>query len=327
VTVVIPTYRRPATVCRAIECALDQRGVRVEVVVVDDCSGDGTPEFVTERYGSLIRVLEQPTNGGVSRARNRGLRHANGSFVSFLDDDDVWAPTKLQSQAEALQRKGSEWACSAVVVCDEELRPIRVDRVAVPASFQRLALERYPVPAAVSNILIDTAVAQSLGGFDAQYLHNADWDLVIRLALRGDPAVVDSPEIGYVLHRANVSGRPDGKYEDMHRLDTTYAEHRSALGAQSSRLDSLRWIGMSSARFSQRRTALSAYAHAFGLSRSRYDLVRALASIVPRYGELMDRRQARRLRRSADAHELDWLKSIGSARSSDDFVAGTEIFV
>ena len=309
----ISTFRRPEFVSRAIDCVLGQEGVAVDVVVVDDNSQDGTPDVLRERYGSDIRVAVQSANGGVARARNRGLTEARGRFVAFLDDDDVWSATKLRSHVDALTRTNSTWSCSDVVVCDERLSPIRIDPVTRAKPFAKYALEHYPVPAAFSNIVADTAAIRTLGGFDTAYFHNADWDLVIRLALTSDPIIVGTPDVGYVLHYASVSGSPPGKYEDLERLEAKYASERTALGARSSRLESLRWIGMSAARFSQPTGAAGAYIRAFGLSRAPYDLVRAGAVFLPRYGRLMDWRQARRLRRTGNRPDIAWLADRASA--------------
>ena len=83
--------------------ALRQRGVDVEVIVVDDASTDDTAHVVSRLGDRRVRLLRQASNGGVSATRNRGIEEAGGEWISFLDDDDLWAPEKLVLQLKAAQ--------------------------------------------------------------------------------------------------------------------------------------------------------------------------------------------------------------------------------
>lgn len=108
VTALIPTYNRRRQVLSAIDSVLAQTAPVDEIIVVDDGSTDGTAEAVCSRHGSDVRVFRQG-NAGVSAARNRGLREARGKWVAFLDSDDVWLPTKIERQFEALAAFGDEF--------------------------------------------------------------------------------------------------------------------------------------------------------------------------------------------------------------------------
>lgn len=105
VSVVIPAHNAQATLTETLELALRQTCRDIEVLVVDDGSCDSTPE-IAEAYARRdprVRVLRQ-ANGGVARARNCGIRHSKGQFVSPLDADDLWHPQKLELQLKALAR-------------------------------------------------------------------------------------------------------------------------------------------------------------------------------------------------------------------------------
>jgi len=71
-----------------------------EIIVVDDASTDGTSEDLTHNYGKEIVYRYLPQNCGVAEARNEGIKAAKGSFVAFLDSDDLWYPKKLKSQMD-----------------------------------------------------------------------------------------------------------------------------------------------------------------------------------------------------------------------------------
>jgi glycosyltransferase involved in cell wall biosynthesis len=103
VSVVIPTYNRAYCIGRTINSVLAQTHRRLEILVVDDGSSDGTAETLAGAYGGepRVRVLRQ-ANQGVSAARNHGLRAATGEFVALLDSDDLWLPWKLEAQLACL---------------------------------------------------------------------------------------------------------------------------------------------------------------------------------------------------------------------------------
>ena len=103
-SVVIPTWNRERLVCEAVESALAQRPARVEVIVVDDGSTDGTTDVLARRFGQRIRVLRTEGRGGPGAARNAGVREARGELLAFLDSDDLWLPGKLDAELRVLER-------------------------------------------------------------------------------------------------------------------------------------------------------------------------------------------------------------------------------
>jgi len=98
VSVVIPAFRAKDFVSFAIDSALSQCDVDVEVIVVDDASPDGTADFVNEQYAhdERVSVLKQSVNGGPSLARNAGLAAATANWVAILDADDTFEPGRLR---------------------------------------------------------------------------------------------------------------------------------------------------------------------------------------------------------------------------------------
>lgn len=104
ISVVIPTYQRPATCAAAVESALAQTLAPLEVLVCDDGSGDETPRRFGdwEREDERVRYLRLPHSGRPAPGRNAGVRAARGDWVAFLDDDDRWRPGKLEIQAPHL---------------------------------------------------------------------------------------------------------------------------------------------------------------------------------------------------------------------------------
>jgi GT2 family glycosyltransferase len=96
VSVIIPAYNAARFVGNAIESALGQTVPPLEVIVIDDGSGDGTAEVVA-RFPAPVRLVRQ-SNGGPAAARNHGARVATGEWLALLDADDRWLPHKLETQ-------------------------------------------------------------------------------------------------------------------------------------------------------------------------------------------------------------------------------------
>lgn len=97
VSVVIAAWNAAQTLERAVASAVAQEGVEVEVLVVDDCSTDGTAERIDTlaRLHASVVPLRTPTNSGPSAARNLGLAAARGDWIAVLDSDDGFEPGRL----------------------------------------------------------------------------------------------------------------------------------------------------------------------------------------------------------------------------------------
>ena len=105
VSVIIPTYNRRELLRRAVESALAQQGVAVEVIIADDGSTDGTHEDWEKN--TAVVYLSLPHQGACA-ARNAGLQAAQGEYAAFLDSDDTWHPDKLQRQLMRLLQAGAD---------------------------------------------------------------------------------------------------------------------------------------------------------------------------------------------------------------------------
>jgi glycosyltransferase involved in cell wall biosynthesis len=102
VSVVVPCFRCAPTVGRAIESVMRQTAPVQELILVDDCSNDGTAAVLqdTARVAGdvRIRLLALARNSGPATARNAGWDAATGDYVAFLDADDAWHPRKIELQ-------------------------------------------------------------------------------------------------------------------------------------------------------------------------------------------------------------------------------------
>ena len=124
VSVVVPTHDRSRLLALTLRSILGQRGVDLEVIVVDDGSTDDTAEVVAGLGDDRVRLLRHDTPQGVAAARNYGIAEAAGGWLAFCDDDDLWAPDKLARQLHAARETGRAWAYAGAVKIDADGRVV-----------------------------------------------------------------------------------------------------------------------------------------------------------------------------------------------------------
>jgi glycosyltransferase involved in cell wall biosynthesis len=107
VGVVVPAYNAAATLDQTLRSVRAQTHRALEIVVVDDGSHDGTAELAQRHAAEdeRVRVLRQ-ANAGVAAARNAGWQASQAELIAFIDADDLWAPTKIERQLQALMQAG-----------------------------------------------------------------------------------------------------------------------------------------------------------------------------------------------------------------------------
>ena len=161
VTIVIPVLNGRSTIAQTIESALNQTYANREIIFVDNGSTDGTSEILT-RYHRRVQVHHEPIRGA-NRARNRGLRHARGDYLQFLDADDLLHPDKLAVQVPlAVSRLGS------MIICDGEVIEPNGDRHAIVHSPEGEDPFCYAALYWLTMLgpLFNTDEVKSVGGFD-----------------------------------------------------------------------------------------------------------------------------------------------------------------
>lgn len=100
VTIIMPAYNCEKYLTAAVESVIKQSFVDWRLLILDDCSTDGTRALAERLAESDARItaLHNERNMGVSRTRNRGVQESDTDWIAFLDSDDMWAPDKLQKQ-------------------------------------------------------------------------------------------------------------------------------------------------------------------------------------------------------------------------------------
>jgi glycosyltransferase involved in cell wall biosynthesis len=207
VSVVIPAYNAGWCVGRALDSVLAQSHTRIEVLVIDDGSTDDTAS-VARSYGDPVRLLQQP-NGGLSSARNLGIRHARGEWIAYLDADDWWLPEKLARQIELLRRQPDVGFCSSATrVEDPEGRLIgswSCPKIA-RSPLQSIFLTNAAVAGSGSAVLVRSEIQRRAGYFDESLPSLEDIDMWMRLASIAGYTCLDE-QLAVILKRPDSMSR------------------------------------------------------------------------------------------------------------------------
>jgi glycosyltransferase involved in cell wall biosynthesis len=205
VSVIIPAYNSAETIVRTLESVLHQTHKDFEIVVIDDGSTDDTAARVQAVGDARIRLLSYP-NGGLPTARNRGIAAASGEYLGFLDADDLWGRTKLESHVALLQNRAGvgvvySWTCT---IDDEDRILGQQHSVSWEGDVYRHLLQAFFVGNA-SNAIIRRDVVDSVGPFDTNLDCGEDWEFLLRTTSRCRWAVVPEYLVFYRWREGSIS--------------------------------------------------------------------------------------------------------------------------
>lgn len=214
VSVIIPTFNRWPTVCRAIDSVLSQSHAPDEIIVVDDGSSDHTASKLKTQYEDQVTVLEQ-NNRGVSAARNAGIAHSSTDWISLLDSDDEWFAEKLAMQIALVREKHDCVLCHTDEIWIRN--GIRVNPMLKHQKHGGDVFEKSLSMCVISpsSALLKKSLINQLGGFDESLPACEDYDLWLRLCANHEVHYIRQPLlIKYGGHEDQLSK----KYWGMDRF-------------------------------------------------------------------------------------------------------------
>jgi len=220
VSVIVPAYNAEAYLARTLDSISRQTYRRIEVIVLDDGSTDGTADVAAAaaRTDGRIRCVSAP-NRGMAAARNAAAAEAAGDALAPCDADDLWHPEKLERQVEALYGASPE---AGVAYCwshgiDED------DAVIYPGWKRDTAHGRVheemivdSLPGCGSVPLVRRKYFDAAGGYPTECGTNDDWRFYVALAAICEWVVVPEYLVGYRLRTGSASG-------DYRRMEETLA--------------------------------------------------------------------------------------------------------
>jgi glycosyltransferase involved in cell wall biosynthesis len=211
VSVIIPTYNSEKFLDRTIKSVINQTYTDWELILVDDCSKDKTPEIIKdwERKDQRIKgILLDKNSGGPAHPKNVGIQRAKGELIAFLDHDDEWLPEKLYEQISFLEDSDKNYGlvtCNCLIMLAGEkyhyITPVYNNEE------QLRALLSGNFVHSCSSIIVRKEALKHVGNYDEFFKTSDDWDLYLRLLQEGYHIGVVSKNL-FVLHsQSNSAGK------------------------------------------------------------------------------------------------------------------------
>jgi teichuronic acid biosynthesis glycosyltransferase TuaG len=222
VSVVVPSYNSELTLGCTLASVLAQDHQDFECIIVDDGSSDGSSRIaeVFCEFDPRFRLIAQPENGGVVKARNRAIAESSGRFVAFLDSDDLWNPLFLSSSLELSVRRRAGLVHSPYLrfrCIHDGFEGFSVTPPGLVDSSNILAKNFIPL----LSVLVDREV---VGDFSFPSFRPEDYALWCDLVLsRGFCSVSTGLELAY--YRVSVNQRSSNKILALKRLLAFYSQY------------------------------------------------------------------------------------------------------
>lgn len=235
VSVCIPTFNRAQYLRTAVESVLAQEFADFELLVVDNASGDETPDVVRDFHDSRIKYFRNPTNIGMTANLNECLTLAGSEYIVIFHDDDLMKPDMLRkdvaildsypqavfvhAQAEAIDADGRRVGCSP------QLWPFLTPG---PEFVRRCWLQRHTV--FFPTVMMRRSVVQRVGRFDPEFVAMCDVDFWQRLAAEGSVAFLRDVLLSYRIHDRALTAVVTRNGSEMLQEGLKYARASQALG-------------------------------------------------------------------------------------------------
>ena len=175
-----------------------------DLVLVDD--GSDEPDDIRQAVDGLdnVQIIRQD-NAGISIARNVGFAHSKGSFIAYLDDDDVWDPRRLERQVDALCHDESAGSChSGYWFIDGDGARFGTEVTVVPASMASYLSGAVDIPR-INTLLLRREIVQRLGGFLSSFILYEDCEFVLRVVREAPVISLPDQLVGWRRYPESVS--------------------------------------------------------------------------------------------------------------------------
>jgi glycosyltransferase involved in cell wall biosynthesis len=241
ISVGISSYNQLGYLIEAVESALAQTRRPAEIIVVDDASTDSSRQAIggyASRFPDLIRPILLEQNVGITAVRNRILDEAAGDYLTYLDGDDTWMPTKLEKESELLaEGRFADAAFTNVHYTSADgvyLRAWASDRPPPQGNILPQVIARaFPRRNLFRCELVPCAIWREAGYHDGRLPLYIEWDMRIRLSTRLRWAYVDEPLQTYRLHGTGMASQSTADH--LISLDMIEAKHRNLIDGLNER--------------------------------------------------------------------------------------------
>lgn len=198
ISIIIPSFNRSRTLEKTVYSALRQDYQKIELIIIDDGSTDGTAQLLEQlkNEDARIRYFSHSRNLGAQAARNTGILNSHGEWIAFLDSDDIWQQNSLSLRINLARQKATP-----IVHSDGNVLRVEGDRpkligVRPLSGMVHKDLLKAPGPL-YPTILARKSAFVRIGGLDTSILAYQEWDTSLRLAKYYPFGFVEEPTFTY----------------------------------------------------------------------------------------------------------------------------------
>ena len=181
VSVIIPVYNREKTIKKSIDSILNQTYSNLEIIVVDDCSLDGSRDVVKSYKDKRVRLIACEENKGANHARNLGISLSKGNYIAFNDSDDEWTDDKLEIQLNYMKENNLAVSFSPYIIKETGMIiPENYSQLTCDTAYVKAELRAHNV-IGTPTLVLSKAVVEDIGMFDEEMPRLQDYEYVIRI--------------------------------------------------------------------------------------------------------------------------------------------------
>jgi teichuronic acid biosynthesis glycosyltransferase TuaG len=205
ISIIMPAYNSERYINESIDSVLAQTYKDWELLILDDGSTDNTLQIINEyvKQDRRVKVIHNKKNIGVSATRNKGIKHASGDLIAFLDSDDIWKSEKLEKQIEVIKKESAEFIFTGASYINEKGLPY-VGKFEVPKSITYKKLRLHNV-ISCSSVLLKKNFFQNIK-MENDNMHEdyAVWLRILKLGVVAHG--INEPLLIYRISRNSKSG-------------------------------------------------------------------------------------------------------------------------
>jgi glycosyltransferase involved in cell wall biosynthesis len=223
VSVILPTFNRTKFLRLAIESVFAQTYTDWEMIIADDGSTEETRAYLRSITALQVRMIWLRHSGNPSQVRNAGIRVAGGRYLAFLDSDDIWAPSKLEKQIEALRERAQcRWSYTNCDLIDERGGPLVNEILVTPVPPDGWIFEpllRLQVGISMPTVVADRDFVLEIGCFDERQRFGEWQDLCLRLAMKSPVVALSESLCSVRIHNEHYSADKVAEHLGWMQLD------------------------------------------------------------------------------------------------------------
>lgn len=178
ISVIIPMYNSEQTIVRCLDSVFKQSfDCEIEIIVINDGSTDSSSDIVSEYLNQKKQfniLLINQENGGVSKARNTGMKIAKGGYIALLDSDDEWLPQKLEKQLKVFDTDNEISFIGGLIY-----KPTLVNQKIIEIPLSKLIFKNFFQP---STVMFKKNVTDKVGFFDESQKYAEEGNYFMRIA-------------------------------------------------------------------------------------------------------------------------------------------------